>query len=391
MEGRVLVVSADPARRRTFRDNLFLAGHAVFDVPNRSAALEACEDFDPSAVVIDLAGSRRRALSRLARGGTSKTSVNCNLIRQIASQFPSVRIIAVCDTEDGSSPQQAVEAGARDYLKEPICIGELLVRVYKHLGISTQVKKLRRPTPGQRKRIVLRSRPAEKASMTEIAAVLEEQLASLESPAADDAVSAGASDETRAGPTSSGDSVETPAEGRVEAPAESPTPGRLSDLIPASGSSEAMTMVWVGLGGLDRLATLGTATFELVSSAVDSVIEQFVPGSSKWWAGSEAVAVFTRHLEAPGEAAVELKSAMSEKLESLGLAGNLALRVSATSRRWGEGRALFLARATGRISNGGLPVSPFGAGSAPHPLVALPAGAAEARRFTTGVRTRATT
>jgi DNA-binding response OmpR family regulator len=364
MQGRVLVVSADPARRRTFRDNLFLAGHAVFDVPNRSAALEACEDFEPSTAVVDLSGSRQRALWRAERGKPAKTTVDCNLITRIASRFPSVRVIAICDGNAGSTPEEAISSGARDYLKEPLCIGDLLVRVDRHLGISTRVKKLRRPSPRPRRKIVIRSGGASGThdAVEKLAADLEtHQIGTQgvpEAPAMPNLLS------------------ETDLVGHKP---DAQTPQRLGDLISPNGSSQAMTMVWISLQGLDRISTLGFAGYEAVSHVVDQVLENFVPGCSKWWVGSEAVAAFTGQMQAPVEAAIELKAALSEKLDQLGLATDLALRVSATARRWGEGRALFLARATGRISNGGLPIFPFAAGSKPHPSVALPAGAAGAR------------
>lgn len=351
MSGRVLVVSADPARRRTFRDNLFLAGHAVFDAPNRSSALEACEDFEPSAVVVDLAGSRRRALHRSSKAKPAKTSVDCTLIRQIASRHPAIRVIALCDGEAGSSSEEAVSAGARDYLREPTCIGELLVRVDKHLGISTKVKKVRRPSPRPRRRIIVRSPSAQPPPCWSIP---PEKLEA----------------------------------GTVTGPDE---PMRLADLVPTDRSTDGATIVWVYLHGLDRIATLGIATYEAVSGAIHSVLERFVPGCSKWWAGSEAIVATAVQIAAPVEAAIELKSAISEELDGLGLATDIALRVSATSRRWGEGRALFLARATGRISNGALPISPFTPGSHPHPSVALPAGVADARIASAEVRSRTTT
>ncbi len=416
MSGRVLVVSADPARRRTLRDNLFLAGHAVLDVPNRSSALESCEDFAPNVVVVDLSGSKRRALERAARGYPPRTSVDTNLVRRISSRFPSILVVAVCDGDPGTSPDEAVAAGARAYVREPLCIGELLVRVDTHLGVSTRVKKLRRPVPRPRKKIVLKDLPKGPKGIAEVAAQLQEQLRDLDcadaggpedrtapvllheaSPLLPYSGETGGEAGTESGGQTSGEAGASgaPGSGKPEsgAPEVVPavvgdageggigtaSPRKLADLIPAEGSADGTALIWVSLSGLDRVANLGMASYETVADALDSVLDEFAPSSERWWVGSEAVVAITRGLSSPVEAALEIKESLLQKAAALGLETDISVRVSATTRRWGEGRALFLARATGRISNGALPVHTFSAGSRPHPSVSLPANAVAVR------------
>ncbi len=409
MSGRVLVVSADPARRRTFRDNLFLAGHAVLDAPNRSSALESCEDFAPEVVVVDLSGSRRRAIERATRKGVpARTSVDTNLISQISSRFTSISVVAICDGEDGASAEEAVAAGARGYVREPLCIGELLVRVDTYLGVSTRVKKLRRPVPRPRKKIVLKDLPREPRGIAEVAAQLQEQLRDLDSveTGATEGQTASAplhearpvlphSGETGSETAGEAEVSAAPVSGGTESAAPEVVPGvvgdtgagatgpasprKLADLIPAEGSADGTALIWVSLQGLDRVTNLGIASYETLADALDSVLEEFAPSSERWWVGSEAVVALTRGLSSPVEAALEIKESLQQKVAALGLETDISLRVSATTRRWGEGRALFLARATGRISNGALPVHAFSAGSRPHPAVSLPASAAAVR------------
>ncbi|MER3454046.1 MAG: hypothetical protein C4318_02660 [Acidimicrobiia bacterium] len=387
MQGRVLVVSADPARRRTFRDNLFLAGHTAFDAPNRSAAIEACEDFKPSVAVIDLAGSALRAQQRAARGKSGKTSVDCNLLRQIASRFPSVRLLAICDGENGPTPESAVQAGAHDYLREPVCIGELLVRVDKHLGISTKVKRLRRVSPRPRKKIILRYMASDSA--LELAKTLASQLSEndksqttptdppyevpVQVSEANSDLTASGSPEPLVRETGTDNWTLLARDGSIS------DTKRLSDLVSADHANDGATMAWISMQGLDKAISLGLVAYESVSKALDPAIDHYFPNASKWWAGSEAIVALSTHIASPVEIAIELKSAIADILGTLGISDQIALRVSATTRRWGEGRAIFLARATGRISNGSLPVSPFEAGSRPHPEVTLPTEAAKIR------------
>jgi CheY-like chemotaxis protein len=397
--GKVLVVSYDAARRRAIRDNLFVAGHSVLDAPNRGAALEACEDFRPAVVVVDLYGSARRAAERQAAGKPSKTSVNHVLVRQIASRFPDVKIIALCGSDFGPTANEAVAAGARDYVKEPLCIGELLVRVDRFLGLPTKVERLHRriaeasalrsttPSPirwnipAQPSLEAVDGASSHSPTSARVAAPIgslrhkepDRRLspasppedASPETPSpADSPADAGA------GIAASDDRTSAHMEFGDASHRDSP-PDRLGELV----GEEHVTLAWIGLHGLDRLVASGLLTYRTASEALHPVISTYIPDGEQYWAGSEAVVVVAKPIATPVELAVELKDAIAAELTKLGVFEHLSLRASVATRRWGEGRALFLARATGRISNGALPVSPHLPGSEPHPSVVFTSNA----------------
>lgn len=423
--GRVVVVSGDAARRRSIRNNLFVAGYAVIDVPNRTTAVEACEDFGPGVVVVDLYGSARRAAERTAAGKPHKTTVNHVLIRQLATRFPGLHIVALCGEGHGPTTYEAVQAGARDYVKEPLCMGELLVRVDRLLGLPTRVKRLRRKLADAERRNTAKSavvwkidpppppaiaggdsilgsaRPATEPNVACGEVEVTPKDSSFSATVADLAESGtqGKSDGDDAGsafaspsPSSHGDRFELaplsadtykpsggsgvrenvqPDQAHIEAVRPVPPaarPERLGDLV----ADEHITLVWVGLQGLDRLVAAGVGSYASVSAALAPVLQNFVPHGTQYWAGSEAVAVVCPPIQTPVELAVELKQSLQEALDKLGISDALSIRTSAITRRWGEGKALFLARATGRISNGALPVAPHVPGSEPHVSVTLP-------------------
>lgn len=426
--GRVVVVSGDAARRRSIRNNLFVAGYAVLDVPNRTAAIEACEDFRPGVVVVDLYGSARRAAERTAAGKPHKTTVNHVLVRQLATRFPDLQIVALCGDGHGPTTYEAVQAGARDYVKEPLCMGELLVRVDRLLGLPTKVKRLHRKLadaerPNTAKSAVVwkidpppppaiaggdsilgaaHSAPEAKASYNDVGVASKDSKASTtegDLPDSEDARKPHGDDAgsilSPRSPSTQGDRFETPSSVDASKPSDgsmvpehpqperapvevvrpvppAAPPERLGDLV----ADEHITLVWVGLQGLDRVVAAGVGSYASVSSALAPVLQNFVPHGTQYWAGSEAVAVVCPPIQTPVELAVELKQSVQQALDKLGISDALSIRTSAITRRWGEGKALFLARATGRISNGALPVSPHVPGSEPHVSVTLPAKAA---------------
>lgn len=138
---RVLVVAADAAIRRHIRDNLFVSGYAVFEAKDRRSALAATQDFFPHLVVIDLSGSPSHEAAGLApedpAPGSAGRPIDLELIGAIttATGFKPL-ILAITGDAGGLRASDAVEAGAFDYVAHPFCIGELLVRADRLLGVA---------------------------------------------------------------------------------------------------------------------------------------------------------------------------------------------------------------------------------------------------------------
>lgn len=120
---RVLVVANDAATRRHIRDNLFVSGYSVFEAVDRRTTIEAVEDFSPHAVVVDLTR---------APNGDGLATISAAI--DAAERRPIV--VALSGEAPGALASDARAAGADDHLEHPFCIGELLVRVDRLLGVA---------------------------------------------------------------------------------------------------------------------------------------------------------------------------------------------------------------------------------------------------------------
>ncbi|RIK10828.1 MAG: hypothetical protein DCC49_02585 [Acidobacteria bacterium] len=269
----MLVVAADAAIRRHIRDNVYVSGFATFEAGDRRTALGAVEDFSPHIVIADLRpGEEREQL----------TPETTSAILQAGSTRP--RIIALTGGPGSPSPSQIMQTGADDYLVSPFCIGELLVRVDRLLGVAL---------PPPRNEIRPREQP------------------------------------------------------------------RLSDLLE---ESEHMTLIWVTLGGLEQLEGVGIEGHRWVGAALTSAIEEILPKSQIYWAGTERIAAIGPAVASGSDLAEELADASSKALAEISLPIELRVKVRAGIRAWGEGKATFIARVTGRLSHGALPTVPIADG-----------------------------
>lgn len=263
----MLVVAADAAIRRHIRDNVFVSGYATFEAGDQRSALGAAEDFSPHIAVIDL---------RAHIGNDAIAPEVTSAILQASTSRP--RIIALVGGADSPSPSQVMQAGADDYLVSPFCIGELLVRVDRLLGVAL---------PPPRNEIRPREQP------------------------------------------------------------------RLSDRLE---DAEHVTLAWVTLSGLEQLEGVGIDGHKWVGEALTPVIEEALPSSSIYWAGTERIAAIGPSVPSGAELADEIADLATKALAEISLPIELKVKVRAGIRAWGEGKATFIARVTGRLSHGALPV-----------------------------------
>lgn len=269
----MLVVAADAAIRRHIRDNVYVSGFATFEAGDLRTALAATEDFSPHIVIADLRPSEERA---------PVTPETTEALLRAGSSRP--RIVALTGGPGSPSPSQVMQSGADDYLVSPFCIGELLVRVDRLLGVAL---------PPPRNEIRPREQP------------------------------------------------------------------RLSDLLE---ESEHMTLIWVTLGGLEQLEGVGIEGHRWVGAALTPAIEEVLPKSAIYWAGTERIAAIGPAVPSGSDLAEELAEAASKALAEISLPIELRVKVRAGIRSWGEGKATFIARVTGRLSHGALPTVPIADG-----------------------------
>lgn len=269
----MLVVAADAAIRRHIRDNVYVSGFATFEAGDRRTALAATEDFAPHVVIADLRQSEDRE---------PVTPEITSAILQAGSSRP--RILALTGGPGSPPPSQLMQTGTDDYLVSPFCIGELLVRVDRLLGVAL---------PPPRNEIRPREQP------------------------------------------------------------------RLSDLLE---ESEHMTLIWVTLGGLEQLEGVGIEGHKWVGAALTPAIEEILPRSEIYWAGTERIAAIGPAVPSGSDLAEELADSASKALAEISLPIELRVKVRAGIRAWGEGKATFIARVTGRLSHGALPTVPIADG-----------------------------
>lgn len=270
---RVLVVAADAAIRRHIRDNVYVSGFATFEAGDRRSALAAAEDFAPHVVIADL---------RQSEGHDPVTPEATSAILHAGPSRP--RILALTGGPGSPSPSQLMQTGTDDYLVSPFCIGELLVRVDRLLGVAL---------PPPRNEIRPREQP------------------------------------------------------------------RLSDLLE---ETEHMTLLWITLGGLEQLEGVGIEGHKWVGAALTPTIEKVLPEAKIYWAGTERIAAIGAAVPSGSDLAEELASKALKALAEISLPIELRIKVRAGIRAWGEGKATFLARVTGRLSHGALPTVPVSYG-----------------------------
>lgn len=270
------MVAADAATRRHLRDNIYVSGFSVLEASSTSEALVVTRDSKPEVALVDL------------RIRYEHSQISVKSIPEIRNACtPRPRIIALIGAPPSPSPNQVMEAGGDDYLEDPFCICELLVRVDRLLGVSL---------PPPRNNI----HPHERV--------------------------------------------------------------RLSDLLE---ESEHITLVWITIGGLEQLDSVGIDGHSAIGAALGSIISELLPGSQTYWAGTERVAALAPAIQSVTDVAAELVDSISKAISDASLPIELTLRVRAGVRAWAEGKATFLARVTGRVSYGALPIAPVAAGKPP--------------------------
>lgn len=272
---RVLVVGADPAFRKHLRDNIFIAGYSALDADGTGAADAVLRDFRPALAVVDLTHPDEKLeewFSSLKSAQGARRPEN------------PLRLVALVAEEAGLGAEAASAAGADDYLVEPFCLTELIVRVDHQLGRVGG----RAGLPGRQG-----GRPGRRNR-------------------------------------------------------------RLSDLI---SGEQPLTLVFITLSHLERTADVGVEAHSHLAKLARPIIDELLEDAQVFWAGPERLVVLAAAVPSAQEIAEAVKPELQSAIEHVGLPLEVGLKVRAGVRHWNEGKASFLARVTGRLSHGGLPIS----------------------------------
>lgn len=129
--GRILVVDDQPINLRVVSSLLERHGYRVTGAGGGEAALEACREFIPDLILLDMMmpGMDGFTLLKAIRGSDA-------LMR--------VPVICLTSVQDRDLLVQAFESGAVDYVTKPFIAEELLARVGVHIGLKLTRDRLER-------------------------------------------------------------------------------------------------------------------------------------------------------------------------------------------------------------------------------------------------------
>lgn len=111
---KILVVDDQPELREMMQAGLQLSGYQVRTAPDGAAALRAAQGFSPDLVILDF-----------SLPGLSGPSLCASLYQQ-AGKAPILLISAMANAEQ---VQASMLAGAREYLRKPFELTQLLERI----------------------------------------------------------------------------------------------------------------------------------------------------------------------------------------------------------------------------------------------------------------------
>lgn len=110
---KILIADDQADLREMIQLGLSLSGHQVFAAPDGDVALQAAADFSPDLIIMDaqMPGPGSRALCAQLQG------------------LHNTPILLISGMADSAEIQAALQAGAREYLRKPFELHDLLERV----------------------------------------------------------------------------------------------------------------------------------------------------------------------------------------------------------------------------------------------------------------------
>ncbi len=123
MKKIIFAVDDDPDIREAFQDSLSLAGYQTHTFESAEAALEMLAETEPHIILLDLQLPGMDGLG---------------LLERVKTTYPEIEVIIVTGHGDVSTSVKAMKLGARDYVKKPFKIDEILHIVQKTLAIHTR-------------------------------------------------------------------------------------------------------------------------------------------------------------------------------------------------------------------------------------------------------------